>query len=139
MTIGFTIPGPPQGKGRPRFNRATGRAYTPYNTASYENLVKLEYEKAAAGRRFGDKKEVSMQIHAYFAIPESAPAKSREKMLKGIIAPVKKPDADNILKVVCDSLNGVCYRDDSQVVAVAVQKLYAEIPRVEVFIWDEEE
>ena len=40
----FTVPGEPQGKGRPRFARPKGSnftmAYTPEKTVSYENRVK---------------------------------------------------------------------------------------------------
>ena len=40
--IKFTIPGPPQGKGRPRFTKS-GHTYTPAKTAEYEKLVQAEY------------------------------------------------------------------------------------------------
>lgn len=33
-----------------------------------------------------------------------------------------KPDIDNVLKAVLDALNGVAYKDDSQVVEVRVVK-----------------
>ena len=46
-----------------------------------------------------------------------------------------KPDIDNLVKFVCDSLNGVCYRDDSQIVELKAEKHYTESgPRTEVFI-----
>lgn len=41
-------------------------------------------------------------------------------------APVR-PDIDNCAKVVMDSLNGVAYRDDGQVVSLQVLKWYAPI------------
>jgi hypothetical protein len=47
---------------------------------------------------------------------------------------VKKPDSDNVVKVVADSLNGIAYRDDVQLVDVSMRKFYAERPRVEVGI-----
>lgn len=48
-----------------------------------------------------------------------------------------RPDADNLLKSVKDALNGLCWRDDSQVSVVKVTKLYAsgeETPGAEVTI-----
>ena len=37
-----------------------------------------------------------------------------------------KPDCDNIAKAVLDALNGLAYKDDSQVTELTVRKLYAE-------------
>ena len=47
-------------------------------------------------------------------------------MLSGEILPTKKPDIDNILKVVADALNGVAYLDDVQVIEVNADKTYSE-------------
>ena len=55
-------------------------------------------------------------------------------MLDGLIRPTKKPDWDNIGKVVCDALNGIAYRDDAQIVDSMVRKFYGEVPRVVVII-----
>jgi Holliday junction resolvase RusA-like endonuclease len=136
MTVSFIIPGPPVGKGRPRFNRMTGRAYTPEKTASYENLVKVEYERAG-GRQYSDSAELGMNIASYFPIPTSVGKRVREKMLEGKIRPTKKPDVDNIAKVIADSLNGIAYRDDTQITNLIVNKWYAETARTEVTIWEE--
>ncbi len=48
--------------------------------------------------------------------------------------PITKPDTDNISKAVCDSLNKLAFRDDSQITTLIVKKYYATIPRVEVEI-----
>lgn len=40
--------------------------------------------------------------------------KRREAMIAGTIRPTKKPDADNVLKIVTDSLNDIAYYDDAQ-------------------------
>ena len=55
-----------------------------------------------------------------------------EAMLKGELLPAKKPDIDNIAKVVLDALNSVAYRDDTQVVELQLRKQYSEKPRVEI-------
>ena len=136
MTVSFIIPGPPVGKGRPRFNRATGRAYTPERTVSYENLVKVEYERQT-GYRFPDNAELGMKIEAFFPIPTSVSKRVREKMLEGKIRPTKRPDIDNLAKSIADSILGISYRDDSQITNLIVNKWYAETARTEVTIWEE--
>ena len=131
----FTIPGEPQGKGRPRVVRQGGfaRAYTPEKTASYENLVKVEYQRARGIMYAGDV-QLRMTITAHYGIPKSVSKIKRAAMVKGIIRPVKKPDADNVAKVICDALNGVAYRDDTQIVHLAVSKWYDDEPCVVVEI-----
>ena len=42
------------------------------------------------------------------------------------IRPTKKPDNDNIAKIILDALNGVAYQDDKQVVSLQVEKYYTE-------------
>ena len=39
---------------------------------------------------------------------------------------LKKPDSDNIAKAICDSLNGVAWKDDSQISDLIVHKYYDE-------------
>ena len=48
--------------------------------------------------------------------------------------PTKKPDSDNIIKIILDALNGVCYHDDSQICKIYFEKKYSEIPKVEITI-----
>ena len=133
MRAEFTIPGEPCGKGRPRFTKA-GHTYTPQKTAVYENLVKLEYERQCSGIRF-DEGAVGIKITAYFAVPKSVSQKKKAEMISGNVFPTKKPDADNILKIVADALNGIAYGDDKQVVTAQVQKQYAEQAHTKVEIW----
>lgn len=55
-------------------------------------------------------------------------------MAMGMIRPTKKPDMDNVVKVIADSLNQVAYKDDTQIVDCQCRKFYSESPRVEVRI-----
>ena len=136
MRIKFEIPGPPTGKGRPRFARVGNytKTYTPEETASYENLVRLMYRTQCHGFRFEDGTQLDMRIYAYFPIPKSASKKKRAKMLSGEIRPTKKPDWDNSGKIIADSLNEIAYKDDSQIVDGMVRKFYGETPKVIVVI-----
>jgi len=73
-----------------------------------------------------------MVIWAYF---EPANSLSKKKYKELIGKPhLKKLDTDNIAKIVADSLNGVAYKDDSQICELIVHKQYAEIERLEVEI-----
>jgi len=132
MRIDFTIPGPPKGKARARTLK-NGHSFTPADTVAYENLVKLCYREKANGSALIEG-PVQVWIRAYFPIPKSASKKRTEEMRTGALRPVVKPDCDNIAKIVCDALNNIAYRDDSQVTCAVVVKEYADIPRVEVEI-----
>ena len=44
----------------------------------------------------------------------------------GLDYPQKKPDADNVAKIILDSLNKIAFDDDSQVVELQVNKLWTE-------------
>ena len=134
MTEFFVIPGEPRGKGRPRF-ASRGKyisTYTDEKTALYENLVKVEYQAQCSNKYFGDKLYIKACIIARYAIPRSVSKSAKEKMLAGIIRPAKKPDIDNIVKVIFDALNGIAYRDDSQIVECEIRKFYSDVPCVEV-------
>lgn len=138
MIVKFSIPGEPYGKGRPRFRNAGThqQPYTPAKTANYENLVKLAYTTESKNYRFPDDAMLDVRIFAFYAIPKSASKKKRQEMIDRKIRPTKKPDFDNIGKIVCDSLNQIAYKDDSQIVDAMVRKFYDEIPRVVVTIRD---
>lgn len=133
MTCDFEIEGKPAGKGRPRFKRMGSfvQTYTPEKTAEYEKLVRLKFQNA--GGVITDK-PVKIEIVAFFAPPKSTRKREKADMLANRILPVKKPDCDNIAKIVLDALNKIAYKDDSQVIELTVKKRYAEDARVFVHI-----
>lgn len=132
--IKFVIPGKPFGKQRPRSTKS-GIVYTPEETTSYENLIKRACQDSRDGIYFGVDQPIGLGIKAYYPIPASTSKKARTAMLSGQMLPTKKPDCDNIVKIVADALNGIAYHDDKQIVLNVVEKHYAEEPRVEVIIW----
>ena len=136
MRVKFTVCGEPKGKGRPRFTRVGNytKTYTPQETVSYENLVKFEYRNQCSGAKFDKTEMLDMRIFAYYKIPKSVSKKRHQQMLEKQIRPTKKPDADNIVKIIADSLNGIAYYDDSQIVDTMIRKYYSENPRVEIII-----
>jgi Holliday junction resolvase RusA-like endonuclease len=136
MTLKFSVLGEPQGKGRPKFTTFGGfpKAYTPKKTVAYENNIKAIYMRAHPDCSFPEGMMLDLRVVAYFGIPKSTSNKRRIAMLAGEIRPTKKPDADNILKVVADSLNGLAYHDDAQIVDTQIRKFFSARPRIEVII-----
>lgn len=136
MKIKLTIPGKPLGKQRPRVMR-NGHTYTPDKTVNYETLVKQLYiEKYFQKQLSGP---IKATITAYMPIPKSESKVRKGKMREGKIRPTKKPDWDNIGKIITDALNGLAYDDDKQIVDARVIKLYGDQPRVEVELEEIEE
>ena len=131
--IVFTVPGEPQGKGRPRIGRVGqhARMFTPAKTVAYEGLVALAAQEAMQGRDMITG-PVLLEMRMLHPVPVSWSKKKRAAALAGEVMPTVKCDADNCLKAVCGALNGVLWRDDTQVVNVALAKRYDETPRVEV-------
>lgn len=136
MKVKFVIHGDPQGKGRPRFSTVAGhvKTRTPDQTVVYENLIKTEYLRQCGDIKFADDAAIDIRILSYHSIPASASKKKKAMMLAHIIRPTKKPDWDNIGKVVADSLNGIAYRDDAQIVDAQVRKFFGTSPKVVVTI-----
>ena len=78
--------------------------------------------------------EIKLGMKFYRSVPKSTSNKKRELMLNNIIRPAKKPDLDNLIKSLKDSLKGVFFVDDSQIIEylTGTGKYYSEIPRVEI-------
>lgn len=136
MKLKFTVPGEPKGKGRPRVERHGNivSTRTPDDTVSYENLVKTCYYQQCRQLKFEKGVPLDVRITAYFSIPKSESKKRQNLMLRHVIRPMKKPDTDNIAKIVMDSLNQIAYHDDAQVVDCQLRKFFSDNPRVVVTI-----
>lgn len=128
--IKLTIPGPPCAKQRPRLGKFG--TYTPDKTVNYETLVKQLYIVEYHRKQLEG--ALRMRVIAYMPITKSTSKKQAELMRMGNIRPTKKPDWDNIGKIISDALNGLAYHDDSQIVSATVEKWYSDTPRVEVEI-----
>jgi Holliday junction resolvase RusA-like endonuclease len=128
----FTVPGKPFGKQRPRIMR-TGHAYTPKETINYENLVRMCFMEKYPDHIPTDG-IVSLVVHAYFPTAESWSKKKTKQALAGEIVP-RKPDWDNIGKIISDALNEIAYKDDAQICDAQVTKRYSQKPRVDVEVY----
>ena len=133
MKYEFEVPGAIKGKGRPRVNSYTGIVYTPTTTKDYEYLVEqyflLKYPKfkPLEGR-------LAVNIKAIFSIPKSTMKVDKDKMLENTISPTKKPDIDNIVKIILDAMNQFAFKDDTQITKLSVEKVYGAEEKVKVTI-----
>lgn len=134
----FHVPGKPQGKARAKTyrNKNTGftTTVTPDKTVLYENLIKDQYLNACKGQYLERGLPVTLRIVARFLPPKSASKKRTLDMLEGRELPLKKPDMDNIIKVVADALNGVAYHDDTQIILIAAKKVYSALEGLDITV-----
>jgi Holliday junction resolvase RusA-like endonuclease len=133
--VTFTVDANPVPKARARhFIRGTRlRTYTPEKTRTYETLIKKAGIKAM-GSSEPLETPVTLYLYIRLPIPKSYSKTLREACLSGSEKPIKKPDASNILKSVEDGLNGVVYKDDSQIVNIHVTKVYSSQAGVDVCV-----
>lgn len=123
------VEGKIKGKARPRFNTKTGRAFTPDDTITYENWIRFAYQEQDGRYLTG---AIRARIEVYYKIPKSYPKKRVQAIRDGLEMPLKKPDSDNIGKIVLDSLNKIAFDDDSQVADLRVIKKWTEdVERIE--------
>lgn len=132
--IEFTVAGEPKGKERPRFCHNGQIIYTPKQTTTYEQQIIFDYYKQCGNMKFPEDSQLELSVRAYYKIPKSTSKKRKTAMLSEEIRPTKKPDGDNILKAVADALNGVCYKDDKNIVKMSIEKFYSDVPRIEVIV-----
>jgi|TARA_R110000764_G_C10844447_1_gene364552 Holliday junction resolvase RusA-like endonuclease len=121
----MVIIGNPMGKERPRFARMGNfvKTYTPGKTKLRESEIQLRAKQLMTGKSlFAGALKVTMT--AKFPIPKSWSKKKTKEAADRILKPTTKPDLDNIAKLVLDALNGIVYKDDSQVVELNIRKFY---------------
>ena len=124
--INIYVAGQPVGKARPRVTR-TGRVYTPTKTMKAEASIQDAAREAMQGQQ---PMEGPVYVSAAFnmAIPTSWTKGKQTQARNDELMPTAKPDLDNLAKTILDALNGIVYRDDSQVVQLAISKRYSDQP-----------
>ena len=97
---------------------------------SYKAAIRLAWSSAVDGGPTDQ--PVTMRIEAVFPRPKGKVWKTKRM---ASYPNCSKPDVDNVGKAVMDALNGIAYRDDSQVWLLTVIKRVAagdEQPRTEI-------
>lgn len=145
--ISFEYYGKIKSKGRPRHriikgpNAIYAQTYTDKQTQIYEEDIKMAYLnswKGEVNKPYTDRNtELKVNIVVYMKPAKSTSKKKLEKMLAHEIHPIVKPDVDNIAKAVFDSLNGVAYADDKQIIDLHIQKFYSEQECMLIEIYEE--
>lgn len=128
--IKFTIEGIAVPKGRPRVSMKRGYpvTYTPEKTKVWEDYVRI----LSAKYRPANLLEGALAIGLTFYVPRPRLAPKDRKYPEVI------PDLDNYAKAFLDSMEGLFYRNDSQIVDMKLKKRYGNPARVEVRIWNKE-
>jgi Holliday junction resolvase RusA-like endonuclease len=133
--IELIIPGKPIAKKRPRFVRRGKFVGTYSDQETEEGRFILEVKSQLNGCDI-IKGPVKLTVTCFMPIPKSTSKKKKAQMLRGEIKHTKKPDFDNLIKFICDCLNGIVWKDDSQVYMSSILKIYAEHPMTIISILD---
>lgn len=144
-SFNLVIEGHPQGKDRPRFRVIAGKGrrpfaqvYTTKKTQDAEKHVQAAWDAAARPYVEGP---LTVDLVLYVARPKGHFTSKGTLSAEGLRHrfPTVKPDVDNVLKLILDALNGRAYRDDVDVVAATMRRVWAadghEMTTVKVATW----
>lgn len=104
--IEFAVPGKPVGKERPRKGNG-GKFYTPQKTKDYERYIAQLALIARNQAKIYKPTEDFVRIDIIVCVNNK-----------------KRPDIDNIGKIILDAMNNVIYTDDYQVVGLHADIFY---------------
>lgn len=121
----------PTAKGRPRLGKG-GNAYTPAKTRMAEREIRclLIAEINKADIKITEK---PVYVKMAFHYPYPRKMSQHDKLLAdlGMFYKVTRPDLDNLEKLILDSMNGLIFYDDNQVVKLSSEKIYSPREGVE--------
>ena len=118
------LQGPPVAMGRPRFTR-TGRAYTAQTSRTYKE-EQVKQLLAAKGENWAPLDGI-LRIQITFIHPRTKRLlRVKGELPQGRIWRPKKPDIDNLIKMVLDIITqSEIWIDDNQVVSLSCEDYYA--------------
>ena len=100
-------------KNKLRFGK--GRAYKTKDVTAWEDLIR----DAAKAAWVGDPTEGDVYMKILIHVPDR-----------------RRRDLQNFPDTICDALQGICYKDDSQIVHLELQKVYASAWYVQISVRD---
>jgi Holliday junction resolvase RusA-like endonuclease len=115
----------PKARARVVRNKKTGAifSYTPSKTVEAEEKIKYEYISQKGEKYFNGE---ALMLEVVFGLPKPKSIPKRFKRMN--LVHNKKPDLDNLLKLLKDALRGIAYRDDSQIWHIKAIKVYTDEP-----------
>lgn len=136
--VRFRVFGVPktQGSMRAIIARGTGRAIALHDQdpalRSWRTVVADAARQAHRGLMDGP---LGVTLVFHLPVPTSRPETLRTpKQRWQWLFPWRRPDLDKLERAILDSLTGVLFRDDAQIVAVTKRKSYGAEPGVEVLV-----
>ena len=111
---------------RPRVTK--NNTYNDEDYTSYKEVIALAYT-AKYGKSLNTD-PFTMKLDFFFQIPKSWSKRKKENAKWH----TSRPDTDNLVKGICDALNGIAYKDDSQVCYMQARKQYAAMNGIRIEI-----
>ena len=128
----------PVPQGRPRFARRGKfvQTYDPPKSKKFKTELRqlAEIEHAENPYHAEQHKPIIIELSLYIPMLKSFSKIKRLKATDGVLRPTTKPDIDNYIKGILDSLNGLFWHDDGQIVEIHAGKYYSDNPRIEMEI-----
>jgi Holliday junction resolvase RusA-like endonuclease len=115
------------GSGRPRV-----LAYTPHKTRLAVNEIRNEWIRLGR-QKVPDDKPFTIRVNATMLRPDSHTRRDGSATRNYRDVP-RRPDVDNILKLVLDALQPDCFKDDSACQMATVCKQYGDHNALEILI-----
>lgn len=131
MKISFQVIGHPEAQGSTRafipkgWKRPIITASSPKQKPWRQEVSRAAID-AAQGEIITREHPVTIKLDFYLSRPASKP--------KRILRPTTKPDWDKLSRLICDSLTGIVFEDDSQICDAIVSKHYGSPERVEITV-----
>lgn len=128
------------GKPTPLSRTGAGQFGAKWVTAPSSRQIGLVIDAWERGGRFrfGDDEPLKLTVHFISERPASHFGTGRNAgSLKSSARryPAATPDLDNLVKLICDALQGNAFKNDSRVVTLEARKAYGEKARTLVEIW----
>jgi Holliday junction resolvase RusA-like endonuclease len=121
-----------------RVNHATGHVYVPNKAKLVKHIRDLIVSEIGltnfTNGFFPVFQETIVKTSLYLPTPNHFSKKCKFLAEMKVLRPISKPDSDNILKILFDSIKDFLIYDDAQIVSEITEKYYSTKPRMEVEI-----
>jgi Holliday junction resolvase RusA-like endonuclease len=142
--IKIVVDGPPVAKARPRFSSIRGpRGESIVKTYDVQGDQVAAFKASVLAQSFKKMLVGPIVMTGIFImpIPKRMPKYKREIIERGLYPHLKKPDLSNLLKFAEDAVEGIVYKNDSQIAVYGrgTGKRYGQRPRSILMFWEFEE